>query len=339
MDINQNQEIMLENLKKAADIHYKVRTECKQYIKTNQSYYDIVNLYQEHIQKYSDSNSGIAFPLGFSVNNICAHDSSYYGDIRKLNKNDILKIDIGIHYNGYIIDSAQTIIVDNYINNMNEYTKNLINSTIDATNTAIKNSGVDVRLYELSELIYETINSYDNIKPIGILGGHNIKQNVIHGGKLILCKPHAIQTDMKMEENEIYAIETFASTGTGNLINLDSITHYKQKRLDKMADKFMKLYDCKDFIKNRNGLPFNYDWIYRDINRDNNKDINNNNKNNNKLKIDKIKKELTTLTKTNIIEAYPPLSDTNKNALTSQLEHTIYVKESGIINLSKFDDY
>jgi len=326
---NITQEEIITNLQKAGNIHYKVRNECRQLIKSNIKYYDIVSAYYKIIEKYSDDNSGLAFPIGFSVNNICAHDSSYNGDTRYLNKNDILKIDIGIHYNGFIIDSAQTIIVDNDINNdinnVNDNIKNLINSTIDATNCAIKNAGVDVRLYELSELIYETINSYDNINPINVLGGHNIKQYQIHGGKLILCKPHEIQKDMKMEENEIFAIETFASTGSGELINYPNITHYKQKKFDKQTDKFMKLYDIKDYIKKRKGLPFNYDWITYKTGKTG--------------KSDKIKKELNNLVKYDIIEQYPPLSDINKNTFTSQLEHTIYVKESGIINLSKFDDY
>jgi methionyl aminopeptidase len=320
MSMNITPEEVIDNLKKAADIHYKVRNECRNLIQSKTKYIDIVNNYYDSIKKYSDDKSGIAFPLGFSINNICAHDSSYSGDKRILNKNDIIKIDLGIHYNGYIIDSAQTLIVDNEINNMNDNIKNLLNSTIDATNIAIKNAGVDVRLYELSELIYETINSYDNIKPISALGGHNIEHYQIHGGKLILCKPHEIQKDMKMLENEIFAIETFASTGTGNLLYCDNITHYKQIKNDKQSDKFMKLFDIKDYIKNRKGLPFNYDWI---------KDC----------KSDKIKKELNNLVKKNIVEQYPPLSDINKNSYTSQLEHTIFIKENGIINLSNFEDY
>lgn len=322
----------LDNLKKAAEIHIKVRNECRPYIKTNAKYSDIVKLYENTIDKYCNDElnnttlvndkSGIAFPIGFSVNNVCAHDSTYLNDNRILNKNDILKIDIGIHYNGYIIDSAQTIIVDNDINNMDTKTQNLINSTIDATNTAIKNSGVDVRLYELSEKIYETLSSYDEIKPIWALGGHNIKQYQIHGGKLILCKPHEIQQNIKMEEDEIYAIETFASTGTGYLMNLDNVTHYKQNKFDNKSKKFMKHMICKDYIINRNGLPFNNRWIVEQLNNN-----------------DKVIKELNTLVNSRMFEQYPPLSDMDRNAKTSQLEHTIYVKESGVINLSKFDDY
>jgi len=314
---------ILETLRKSAELHKKVRKECIQYIKSNKKYIDIVNKYEDCITKYSDDKSGIAFPLGFSVNNICAHDSAYINDNRRLNKNDIVKIDLGIHYDGYIIDSAQTIIVDNFIDNIDETTQNLINSTRDATLNAIKNAGVDVRLYELSEIIYETINSYDNIKPITILGGHNIKRYQIHGGKLILGKPHPMQMDMRMEENEIYAIETFASTGTGDLMNLNEITHYKQNKFDKQSEKYMKNNLIKNYIINRNGLPFNSKWIH-DVNKNQH---------------DKIKKELNDLTRCNILEAYPPLSDINRNSKTSQLEHTIFIKNSGIENLSISDDY
>ena len=35
-----------------------------------------------------------------------------------------------------------------------------------------------------------------------------------------------------MEENEIFAIETFASTGTGDLKFMPNVTHYMQKNND-----------------------------------------------------------------------------------------------------------
>jgi methionyl aminopeptidase len=314
MDLNIDE--IINNLKVAADIHYKVRTHCKQYLKSGEKYYDIVKLYENEIKKYSSDTIDIAFPVGFSVNNICAHDSSYKGDNRILNKGDIVKIDLGIHSNGYIIDSAYTHVVDTDFNNLNNKTKNLINATIEATNIVIKNSGIDARLYELSELINETISSYDYIKPIYAIGGHNILQNKIHGGKLILGKPHPSQEGIKMEENEIFAIETFASTGTGDLKIMPNITHYMQKNNDTKSINLLKNIKCGSYLKSRNMLPFNMDWID-----------------------DLLKKELDLLTKLNIVEAYPALADIKDNALTSQHEHTIFIKESGVIKLSDFDNF
>jgi methionyl aminopeptidase len=314
MDYNLDE--IINNLKIAADIHYKVRTKCKKYLQSGKKYYDIVKLYENEIIKYSTDKIDIAFPIGFSVNNICAHDSSYKGDNRILNKGDIVKIDLGVHSNGYIIDSATTHVIDTDFNNLNNKTKNLINATIEATNIVIKNSGVDARLYELSELIQETISSYDGVKPIYAIGGHNILKNKIHGGKLILGKPHPSQEGIKMQENEIFAIETFASTGTGDLKMLPNITHYMQKNNDTKSINLLQNIKCGSYIKNRNMMPFNMDWI---------PNLN--------------KKELDLLTKMNIIEPYPALADIKNNSLTSQSEHTIFIKECGVEILSKFDDY
>lgn len=51
------------------------------------------------------------------------------------------------------------------------------------------------------------------VKPIRNLNGHNIDQHVIHGGKSVPIVKGGDQT--KMEEGEVFAIETFGSTGKG----------------------------------------------------------------------------------------------------------------------------
>ena len=46
------------------------------------------------------------------------------------------------------------------------------------------------------------------------LGGHSIEKNTIHGGKSVpVVKNHP--TKERMEENEVYAIEVFGTTGDG----------------------------------------------------------------------------------------------------------------------------
>jgi methionyl aminopeptidase len=51
------------------------------------------------------------------------------------------------------------------------------------------------------------------IKSIRNLTGHNIGQWQIHGGKSVPIVKTGDQT--KMEEGEIFAVETFGSTGKG----------------------------------------------------------------------------------------------------------------------------
>ena len=87
----------------------------------------------------------------------------------------------------------------------------------------LQTAGVDVRISDVSAAIQETMESYEvetrgrtfPVKPIRNITGHNIKQYRIHGGKDIPFVKNSNQT--KMEEGEVFAIETFGSTGRGYL--------------------------------------------------------------------------------------------------------------------------
>lgn len=74
---------------------------------------------------------------------------------------------------------------------------------------------------DIGAAIQEAMESYEveingtmhPVKCIRNLNGHNIDQHVIHGGKSVPIVKSTDQT--KMEEGEVFAIETFGSTGKG----------------------------------------------------------------------------------------------------------------------------
>lgn len=78
-----------------------------------------------------------------------------------------------------------------------------------------------MRICDISAAIQETMESYEveirgkvyPVKPVRNLCGHDIKHYHIHGEKTIPFLKHSDET--KMEEGEIFAIETFGSTGRG----------------------------------------------------------------------------------------------------------------------------
>ncbi len=321
---------ILKEMRLAGECHKKVRIDLYNYIKPGLKIYDICNFIENTVKKYSENsnkqlNNGIGFPVGFSINNVIAHDTASPFDNRILKYNDVVKIDYGTHYNGRIIDSAFTLAY-------NPIYQNLLDATKDATWSAIKNIGADTLVNEISSIIDEVITSYEielnnktyKINSVGELGGHNIKQYIIHGGKLVLCKPnnHELIKNMRFNTNECYAIETFASTGTGiykennlnnNLYSLnfnnfsDNLNNLKFESSKKLFQSLRKKYST---------LPFCSRWIADDY--------------------DKI--PFKELIKNKLIIEYPPLYDIN-NSYTSQLEHTIYLHENGKEILSNYDDY
>jgi methionyl aminopeptidase len=318
----------LKDFRKSAVVHRIVREQTKNILKSGISYSDIADFVETNVNKYIDSNGGMAFPVGISVNEIIAHDTALVRDVRYLKPEDIVKIDIGVQLNGKIIDSAFTHIVD-IEDQMNHLYTPLLESTKDAVYTAISESGVDKSLYEISETIKEVIESYEieenRIYAVNGLGGHNILPYVVHGGKLILSKPNDIQKNMRMEENEIYAIETFATTGTGNISKIPDFSQWSHFGLDNRIKnlELLKQKELKNPIIlwniNNHCMPFTQRWLEK-------------NSINNWTKYLK-----DGITHQNIV-AYPPLKD-KKGSYTSQFEHTICVKNGGVEILSLGNDY
>lgn len=134
---------------------------------------------------------------------------------------DIIKVDFGIHCNGYLIDSAFSLHWDPTLDPIVEASK-------EATNAAIKAAGVDVLLSDLGGIIEEIISSYEyngqKLSPVRNLSGHMVDRYTIHAGKSIpLYRTH--EKD-RMLEGEVYACETFASTGKGMIHDVQPTSHY-----------------------------------------------------------------------------------------------------------------
>jgi len=316
----------MNDLRRAAECHKIVRRYAQSTIKPNMKVVDIANLVENKIAELFGKNNleaGIAFPIGISINNVIAHDSSNPNDDRILGQNDVCKLDIGTHVNGRIIDSAFTIA-------FNPEYKNLLLATKEATWTGIKLAGPDALCNDISTAIKEVIESYEveigkklySIKSVCDLGGHSIDQYDIHAGTLILSGPSDTEyyKNMRLKANTQYAIETFASTGTGKFKQGDfsSINHFMMnKDPPKINYQFSSTRDVHRWIlKNRKGLPFTQRWITTK---------------NNKL-------GLKELVDKRVITGYPPLYDI-KGSFSSQFEHTLYIHDSGKEVLSQADDY
>ncbi len=181
--------------------------------------------------------AGLAFPTGCSLNHCAAHYTPNAGDTTVLKYDDVCKIDFGTHINGRIIDCAFTLTFDN------KYDK-LLEAVRNATNTGIKEAGIDVRLCDVGEAIQEVMESYEleidgkvypglsdstitniflnikllfiwfSVKSIRNLNGHSIGPYRIHAGKTVPIVKGGEQTKMEVfcENN----CQSFA-----NILNLE----------------------------------------------------------------------------------------------------------------------
>ena len=265
-------------------------------------------------------DAGLAFPTGCSRNHCAAHYTPNAGDPTVLEYDDVVKIDFGTHIKGRIIDCAFTLAY-------NPKYQKLLDAVKDATNTGIKEAGIDVRLCDIGAAIQEVMESYEveldgktyQVKAIRNLNGHSIAPYRIHAGKTVPIVKGGETT--LMEENEFYAIETFGSTGRGVVHDDMDCSHYMKNFED--AYQPLRLQSSKSLLglinKNFGTLAFCKRWLDR-------------------AGASKYQMALKDLCDKGIVEAYPPLCDI-KGCYTAQYEHTLILRPTCKEIISRGDDY
>lgn len=313
------------DLRKAAEVHRTVRQHAQKNIKPGMKMTEIADMIENSIRAVSDGNddtlkAGIGFPTGLSLNHVAAHYTPNKGDQTVLQYDDVMKVDIGVHVNGRIVDCAFT-------HTFNPKYDKLLEAVKDATNTGIREAGIDVRLCDIGAAVQETMESYEveldgksfQVKPIRNLNGHNINPFEIHGGKSVPIVKGGDQT--KMEEGETFAIETFGSTGKGYVHDFGEVSHYA-RRTD-VGHVPLRLNSAKNLLntidKNFGTLPFCRRYLDR-------------------LGEDKYLLALNNLVKSGIVQDYPPLVDVS-GCYTAQFEHTVLLRPTCKEVVSRGDDY
>ena len=98
----------LKNYEKAKSISDGVVIFAKPMLKEGINIFDIGEKIENKIKELG---GGIAFPVNISINENAAHYTPDIKDTIQLNNEDVVKIDIGVHVNGYIWDRAFTICI------------------------------------------------------------------------------------------------------------------------------------------------------------------------------------------------------------------------------------
>ncbi|XP_064865970.1 methionine aminopeptidase 2-like [Oncorhynchus nerka] len=316
-------EEMWNDFRQAAEAHRQVRNYVNTWIKPGMTMIDICERLEgcsRRLIKENGLKAGLAFPTGCSINHVAAHYTPNAGDPTVLQYDDVCKIDFGTHINGRIIDCAFTVT-------FNPKYDRLLEAVRDATNTGIKCAGIDVRLCDVGETIQEVMESYEveidgktyQVKPIRNLNGHSIGQYRIHAGKTVPIVKGGEAT--RMEEGEVYAIETFGSTGRGAVHDDMECSHYmKNFNVGHVPIRLPRAKHLLNVINENFGtLAFCRRWLDRQGES-------------------KYLMALKNLCDLGIIDPYPPLCDT-KGSYTAQYEHTILLRPTCKEVVSRGDDY
>jgi methionyl aminopeptidase len=185
----------------------KIAKQAKEYaksiVKKNIPLLEIANKIEAKIHELGGKP---AFPVNLSINEIAAHYTPDHED--KTLANGLLKVDLGVHVDGFIADTAFSIDLEN-----SEENKKLIQASHKALENAEKKVKEKIHANEIGKTIQETIESF-NFYPVINLSGHEMKQYELHAGITI---PNVEDTKESILSKGLYAIEPFATTGSGRV--------------------------------------------------------------------------------------------------------------------------
>jgi methionyl aminopeptidase len=288
---------ILDKYRKAGKIMREAKKYAKELVKEGMP---VVQIADEVESKILSLGGKIGFPCNVSINEIAAHHVPLSNDSTILKKGDLVKVDIGVHIDGYITDSAVSFSVGK--DKENEV---LIKATEDALKEAIKHVKAGVKVSELGGIIQKEIVKH-KVQVIKNLRGHLIDRWTIHAGLNIPNYDDGNET--QVEEGMIIAIEPFSTNGEGIVVEGKTSGSFT---LLKPEANMRSGRDILDHIKKEhNTLPFAKRWIVKQFGP---------------VKAGLFLRELVTK---GVGREYKTLRE-KANGKVAQTEHTLYVTKTG----------
>ncbi|MDP2750961.1 MAG: type II methionyl aminopeptidase, partial [Nanoarchaeota archaeon] len=244
-----------------------------------------------------------AFPVQISLNSVAAHYCPGHSDDTVFKEGDIAKIDVGVHIDGCIGDCACSVDLSN-----DKRHQKLIDASKDALENALKMVKPEIKVCDIGKEIGRTIRE-KGFSPVINLSGHGLSKYNIHCSPSI---PNYENSDHTVLEKGMFiAIEPFASTGSGKIMEQESGEIFRLADDSRPVRSLFAREILKE-IKKYNGLPFTTRWLTK------------------KFPLVKVNLALREMNNSGMIRVYPPLPDTEKG-LISQAEHSVYVDDEPII--------
>jgi len=242
-----------------------------------------------------------AFPCNVSVNEVAAHYTSSPGDKQTIPPNSVVKVDIGVHVDGYIADTAVTVCFNS------EYDV-LMHTAEEALKAGIKLLRPGLPISRFGSLIEKTIKTR-GCKPVSNLTGHQLGRYVVHAGKSLPNVAHLSLA--KVIVGEIYALEPFVTVaeaagrvGHGHEAHIFRFLKHKSLK----TEYARQLLDY--IFKNFQTLPFTERWLQKI------------------MPPDRYRAAFAELLSSKALMSYPVFVEVSGKPV-AQAEHTVLVTEDG----------
>jgi methionyl aminopeptidase len=292
-----------QKYKQAGKIAREVREEVKRTIKEGMP---IIDVCEKAEQLTREKGGKPAFPCNVSLNEIAAHYTSPSKDKQTIPERSIVKLDIGVHVDGYIADTATTICFDP------EY-ENMVETAEEALEKAVELLRPGLSITRFGNAIQKVIKTR-GFKPISNLTGHLIRRYLIHAGKSL---PNVFNLSAsRIKEGEVYGVEPFVTVvgAAGKVENLRETHIFRYAKTKSLKDPYAK--KILNYIrKNFQTLPFTERWLSKFFSSSN------------------YQNAFSELLRSKAVVGYPVFVEASRKTV-AQAEYTIMIVEDGCVVLT-----
>jgi methionyl aminopeptidase len=293
----------LEKFRVSGKILRETREEIRNFVREDMP---IIEICEKAEKTIMDKGGKPAFPCNVSINEIAAHYTSPPKDDRRIPRKSIVKVDIGVHVDGYLTDTAVTIC-------FNQEYKSLVETAEQALKTAISNIHPEMPTSKLGAIIEKTIKSR-GFKPISNLTGHQVGRYLVHAGTSI---PNISQISFsKIKLGEVYAIEPFVTLpdAVGRVEDGEEATIFRFLKSKSLKNPYAKQL-LKHIEENFRTLPFAERWLQRIVPKEH------------------YQKAFQDLLSSKALMGYPIFVEVSRKPV-AQAEHTVLIVEDGCVILT-----
>lgn len=185
------------------------------------------------------------FPAQTSRNTIAAHYCSSPSDKARFEENDLVKIDVGAHIDGLIVDTGVSADLS-----ADGRWGSLIGAAADALDAAIAMCAADIDVEDIGDRVDQVISNA-GFNPVLNLTGHGLGRYTLHDKPQI---PNArIGLKGSLEAGSIFAIEPFATSGEGYIDDEGKPEVFMLMRKPKPSNKIDS--ESLEAIESWRGLP------------------------------------------------------------------------------------
>lgn len=288
---------ILEKYIRAGRILAEVLAEARPQVIVGASLLDVANFVENAIRS---RGARPAFPCNISLDRDAAHYTPSPNDATVFREN-MVKLDVGVHVDGYIADAAITVDLGGH-DKLVEASQAALDAALD-----IIRPGIDTS--QIGKTIEETINGY-GYRPVSNLTGHGLSRYLAHDEPAVPNR--AMEKGTILKDGDVIAIEPFATNGSGRISEspINEIYGFSASRPVRLAAARTLL---KEIIESYKTLPFARRW----------------------LKGERAEFALMQLLRSGSVHRYPVLWET-EGARVSQAEHTVVVLDKGCKVITRY---